>query len=39
MFLVFFKSIRVDQHIRKIGSRKLIEVESKNIIDEILEDC
>jgi hypothetical protein len=39
MFLVFFKSIRVNKYIIKVHSTKLIEVGSKNIIDEILKYC
>jgi hypothetical protein len=39
MFLVFFKSIRVNEHIVKVCGAKLIEVGSKNIIDEVLKYC
>jgi hypothetical protein len=39
MFLVFFKSVRVNEGIIEVRSAKLVEIGSKNIIDEILEGC
>jgi hypothetical protein len=36
---MFFKSIRVNEHVIKVYGTKLIKVRSKNIIDEILKYC
>jgi hypothetical protein len=39
MFLVFFKSVRVNEGIIEICSAKSVEIGTKNVIDEILESC
>jgi hypothetical protein len=39
IFLVFFKSVRVNEGIIEVCSTKSVEIGSKNIIDEILEGC
>jgi translation initiation factor IF-2 len=39
MFLVFFKSVRVNEDIIEVCSAKSVEIGSENIIDEILEGC
>jgi hypothetical protein len=39
IFLVFFKSVGVNEGIIEICSAKLVEIGSENIIDEIFEGC
>jgi hypothetical protein len=39
IFLVFFKSVGVNEHIIEIHSAKSVKIGSENIIDEILEGC
>jgi hypothetical protein len=39
MFLVFFKSVGVNEGIIEIRSAKSVEIGSKNVVDEILEGC
>jgi hypothetical protein len=39
MFLVFFKSIRVNECVIKVCSTESIDVGSENIVDEILKCC
>jgi hypothetical protein len=39
MFLMFLKSIRVNECIIKVCSAKSIKVGSKNMVDEILKCC
>jgi hypothetical protein len=39
MFLVFFKSIRVNEGIIEVYSIRSVKIGSKNVIDEILEGC
>jgi hypothetical protein len=39
MFLVFFKSMRVNKDVIDVHSAKLIKVGSENIVDKILKSC
>jgi uncharacterized protein with ACT and thioredoxin-like domain len=39
MFLMFFKSIRVNERVMKVCGTKSIEVGGENIINEILKCC
>jgi hypothetical protein len=39
MFLVFFKSVGVNEGIIEVCSAKSVEIGSENVVDEILEGC